>query len=50
MDCPICRADVDLTNLRIEDNEGEMEIGFTCVGCGSELYAILGSADFVVVN
>lgn len=50
MDCPVCEADVDLGNLRIEDNEGEMEIGFTCAGCGGELYALLAPRDFVPVD
>jgi hypothetical protein len=50
MDCPICQADVDLGNLRIEDNEGDLEIGFTCCGCDADLYTIVFNQSFVPVD
>lgn len=52
MDCPKCKAFVDLTVLKIEQNAEEdgLEVYFRCPFCLEEFYAEFTPDDFQTVD
>lgn len=43
MECPLCHADNDYSVITVEPNAEEdgLEIGYTCIGCGTAWYVVL---------
>ena len=49
MECPICRADIDLETVMILANVAGMEVNFYCAGCNGYAMKVLAPEDFAVV-
>lgn len=50
MNCPECTAEIPVRTLTVEDNEGDVEVGFTCPTCLGEYFCLLTSGTFIPVN
>jgi hypothetical protein len=50
MECPTCRADIDLNLIDIFDHEDGVEFSFDCPACGGAFARALTPEEFEVVD
>lgn len=50
MNCPTCTTEITPERLTLEDNEEEIEIGFTCPTCLRAYFCLVTSRSFVPVD
>lgn len=50
MNCPACQKEIPPKVITIENNEDDVEVGFTCPSCRVEYFCLLTSGTFLPVD
>ncbi len=50
MNCPLCDTEIPAGILTVEDNENEIEVGYSCPGCLRSYYCLVVARSFIPVD